>query len=315
LTPRPSSCNQARMIRAVLFLGSMILMGSASGSCEIESGDAVENAIESVLFIWAATKRCHGKLLQEAPVKCEQDVASAIQSVTLMGGAIAKIVDKCGTGLNEHAKCAGSVAKLVSSSAGLAAASGLIADKCFNTVPSKYDYDVLEKETELGKCVLDTGAGVNHIFAASNEIKKAKKHCEGKKCTTDVLNVVSIFSHLGGFIANSFDDCSTAHAEYTGKKGVDTKNAECIGAVLDGVGDLSSLAKLGLGIKNDCDVSSSRLYLDSNNVDAKATAGNPTLFALAAMIPVSAVLSFVAGSRFAKSRQQARAVDSHVELE
>jgi len=295
------------MIRAVLFLGSMILMGSASGSCELESGDAVENAVESVLFIWAATKRCHGKLLQEAPVKCEQDVASAIQSVTLMGGAIAKMVDKCSTlTFDKHAKCAGSVNALVSASAGLAAASGLIADKCFNTVPAKYDYDVLDKATLLGKCVLDSGASVNSIFQASNEIKNAKKHCQGKKCTTDVLNVISIFSHLGGFIANSVDDCSTAHDANTGKKGMDTKVYECSAAVLDGVGDLSKLAALGLNIKNDCDVSSSRLYLESNNIEGKATAGNPTLLALAAMIPISAVLSFIVGSRFAKS-QQARA--------
>ena len=43
--------------------------------------------------------------------------------------------DCVGSGLNGAGKCAASVETLIGSSAGLAAASGKIADKCFKTVP------------------------------------------------------------------------------------------------------------------------------------------------------------------------------------
>jgi len=296
----------------------MIAMVGASGTCELDSGDAVSGALDSVLNIWAATQRCHGPILTQAPVKCERDVASAIESVSRMSVAIAGMVGDCGgSGLNGAGKCAASVETLIGSSAGLAAASGKIADKCFKTVPAQYSAKILQTSTILGKCVANTGDGMNSFFKASNGIQAAKTSCdsEGKKCTTSRLNVVSILAHMGGFIAESVDDCSAAHDKATATKGMDTSNVECAGAVMDGVGYLSTFASLALNIQKDCGAASSRLYLESESTKANAAMSNPALLAFAAMIPISAVLSFVAGSRFAKAGRQTRTINTLVELE
>jgi hypothetical protein len=304
-------------MRSVLFLGSMLVMASASGTCEIDSGDAVSSALDSVLNIWAATKRCNGPILTQAPVKCEQDVASAIESVSRMATAIEGMVGDCNGGLTQEGKCGVSVTTLIGTSAGLAAASGKIADKCFKTVPAQYDGKILQEATLLGKCVANSGAGMNSFFKASNGIQDATKNCgqEGKKCTTSRLNVVSILAHMGGFIAESVDECSAAHDMATATKGMDTSAVECAGAIMDGIGDLSTFANLAMNMQKDCDLSSSRLYLESEGTDAKAATGTPTLLALAAMVSISAVLSFVAGSRFGKSRRVTRTIPCAQELE
>jgi len=307
------------MMRAVLCLG-MIAMASAS-TCTLDSGDAVSSALDSVLNIWASTKRCKGPIFTNAPVKCEQDVASSIESVTKMAGAIASMLGDCGGGLDQDdVACTVSAEGLISSTAGLAAASGKIADKCFKTVPAQYDGDILDEATLLGKCVSNGAGGVNSLFKASNGIQDAKKSCEteGKKCTTSTLNVVSIIGHMGGFIGESLDDCSASYNKQTGKSMLTSsaaKNAECVGAVMDGIGDLTKFAALALNIEKDCGAASSRLYLESDGTEAKASMGNPTFLALAAMLPISAVLSFVAGSRFAKNREQRRMIPTEEELE
>jgi len=237
-----------------------------------------------------------------------------------MGGAIAGMVGDCGgSGLDAGGKCGLSVNELISSTAGLAAASGKIADKCFKTVPAQYDAHVLEEATILGKCVANSGGAMNSFFKASNGIQAAKAQCnsEGKKCTTSRLNVVSILAHMGGFIAESVDDCSATHDKATATKGMDTSAVECAGAIMDGIGDLTTFSALALNIQKDCAASSSRLYLESEATKAEAGMGNPSLFGLAAMVSISAVLSFVAGARFAKSRdsREAQAVPLEEELE
>jgi len=298
-------------MRSVLFLGSMLVMASAQ-TCEIDSGDTVSGALDSVLNIWAASQRCHGPILTAAPVKCERDVASAIESVSRMITAIQYMVGDCGGGLKQEGKCGTSITTLVGSSAGLAAASGKIADKCFKTVPAQYDAKILQEATLLGKCVANSGAGMNSFFKASNGIQAATKSCgaEGKACTTSRLNVVSILAHMGGFIAEAVDDCSATHDKATGTKGMDTSAVECAGAVMDGIGFLSTFGNLAMNMQKDCDVSASRLYLESEGTAGKAATGMPTLLAMAAMVPISAVLSFVAGSRFAKSRRETRTINS-----
>ena len=62
-------------------------------------------------------------------------------------------------------------------------------------------------------------------------------------------------------------------------------------------------------MKKECSETASRLYLASNS-EVSAATSSPLLLALAAVLPVTAVLSFVAGSRFAKSRKYIEARDT-----
>merc|ERR1719253_76182 len=203
------------MMRGIVSL-ALVSLTTAGHSCELESSAAVADAINSAMFIWAAAKRCKpgSAVLAEAPVKCEQDVASSIQSITAMSAAIAGMIDSC-DGINkENHKCAAAANSVVSATAGLAAAGGAIADKCTD---AGHGYgDVLGTATTLGKCTADAGSSMNSIFGAVNTLHHVKKGCDAakhheKKCTADSLDMVSVLASFGAYIAAAVEDCSMYH--------------------------------------------------------------------------------------------------------
>jgi len=76
-------------------------------------------------------------------------------------------------------------------------------------------------------------------------------------------------------------------------------------------GRLAVCAEAGLKVKGECKVDEAdRLYLENGE---KAATSNSMPLALAALLPISAVLSFVAGSRFAKYRSQQGAREADCE--
>merc|ERR1719396_93480 len=114
------------MMRAIIFVG---MIASANGDCTIDSSSAVANAIESTMFIWAATKRCTGDFFEEAGVKCEMDVTAAIEAVINLANDIAGMVSHCSDIKMENQKCASLVTELVGKTAGLAHDGGSLADQ------------------------------------------------------------------------------------------------------------------------------------------------------------------------------------------
>jgi hypothetical protein len=310
--PRPA----ANMMRGTLALALTFLAATTANAghkCELDSADTVEHGVNAALAIWAADKRCHGTLLTEAPVKCEQDVSTSIQELIEMGSALGGMVGSCGAVKLENWKCGKAADNVVAATAGLAAAAGKIADDCAHIVPAALDGDVLDTATQLGKCTADAGDSMTTLFHAHNSIQHLKDKCgAGSRrrrkggCTVDALDVTSVLADFGAYIAAAYTECSEYH-----NAAADTEASDCADGVLSGIAQLTELAKLGLEMKDACKSSSSRLYLDSNNEAASATT-SPLVLALAAILPVSAVLSFVAGSRFAKSRQQTSARDAGI---
>jgi len=296
--------SQQRMMRGILSLALVCLAtANVAPQCMLDSSDAVAKGLDSALFIWAATKRCKGAILANAPVKCEQDLTSAIQSVTSLANSIAGMVASCGGIKEANLQCGLDADRLVSASAGLAAAGGTIADDCADVAPAQYDEDILERESQLGKCTADAGESMNSIFEASNTLQEIKHKCQGKSCTINSLDLVDVLASFGSYIAAAVDDCSA----YSGDRlhGDGNKKADCTSGILGSVAQISKVAKIGLEMKTSCGKSSSRLYSDIDSQAGTAIA-SPLALALAAILPIAAVLSFVAGSRFAKNRQQTR---------
>jgi len=303
-------------MRAIVILAPMFLMVTADLSCNLDSSAVVVNGIDSAINIWAASQRCKGQMGASSPVKCEQDVASAIQSVSLMAGAIADLIGSCDKEA-QVGQCGESVNKLVGATAGLAASGGLMANKCGKIPPPGSDADAdlppsVEPATQFGKCTADAGDSINSIFQASNVFRESKKHCSGKGegCPTSALNVLSIIANMGSYIASTVSDCQQYKDE---QNKVDSPayvaGLECTESILSSIAGLSDVAAIGLNIKDDCEATSSRLYLESNT--GAKTGGafqNPTVLVLAAILPITAVASFVAGSRFSKSRKDTRAL-------
>jgi hypothetical protein len=292
------------MMRGILSL-ALVLMTSAH-VCELDGSNMVAHGFNAALDIWAASKRCHGTLLKLAPVKCERDVASSIQELSAFGGAITEMVGSCGNINLENHACAVASNQLVSALAGLAASGGAIADDCAHVVPSApagLDDDILDTATALGKCTSDAGNSMNSIFQASNTLKHVQNNCgNGKGCTVEALDVVSVLSNFGSYIAESYNDCSAYHAISTKTVGPDTTSSECSADILAGIAELSALAKLGLTMKDACASSGARLYLDTKDEQATTATGSLTSMALAACVAVGMVVSFVAGRRFGKAR-------------
>lgn len=281
---------------------------TTSTSCELDSADTVAHGTNAGLAIWAADKRCHGTILEKAPVKCEQDVATSIQELIDMGLGIGGMVGSCGAVKLENYKCGLASDALVAATAGLAAAGGAIADKCAHQA---HGYgDILDTATTLGKCTADAASSMNSFFEAHNSIQHLKSTCGSGKagCTVSALDVTAVLADFGAYIAAAYDDCQTYHGEKNPGEVKDTEDADCADAVLDGVSQVSRLAELGLKMYGACRPAPSRLYLEGNG---QAT-GSPLVLALAAIIPVAAVVSFVAGSRFAKSRQQTWSTDAEL---
>jgi len=300
-------------MRGILSLALVCLASSSdvAPQCILDSSVAVTDGINSAMFIWAATKRCKGSILADAPVKCEQDLSSAIQSVTSLAGSVAGMLASCGAIKEANHQCGLDATRLVSATAGLAAAGGAIADDCAGAGAAA-NKDILERETTLGKCTADGGESMNSVFKASNMLQEIKHKCTGESCTINALDLVEVLSGFGSYIAAAVDDCSA------GVKGVDhghgDEKADCASGILGSIAQITRVAKIGLDMKTSCGKSSSRLYSNIDGQAASATA-SPLALALAAILPITAVLSFVAGSRLNKNRQQTRVLESNLELE
>jgi hypothetical protein len=302
------------MLRGILSLA--LILAAASQQCELDSSDMVEDGINGALAIWASTKRCHGTWLSLSPVKCEQDIATSIQVVTHMAGSIAGMVQSCGGIKTANHECALAANALVSGTAGLAAASGSIADKCAHVAKAPKDGGVLGLATDLGSCTADAGGSMNSLFHASNSLQNVKKHCAKglgqKHCAMDALDAVGVLSSFGAAIAAAVSDCSAYHDKTAPPSATtDTAAASCANGILSAVAQLTEVAEQGVTLKRVCEAPAARLYLEGH--DAATSGALP--FALAAALPITAVLSFALGKRVAKSRQQTAADDTELGIE
>ena len=108
---------------------------------------------------------------------------------------------------------------------------------------------------------------------------------------------------------------SVAHCE-SAIAGKENSKAECASTVQGMVSNLMNVADVGMKVHKACGLSDAeRLYLE-NGADKATSSSSSMPMALAALLPISAVLSFVAGSRFAKARSQnARSPDCEMLVE
>jgi len=286
------------MIRAVLLTSAVFLTNAKE--CALDSSGAVANAMDAALGIWASTERCKPPMA-DGPIKCEQDVASSIKSMSATAGAIAGMLASCGEIDDTNAKCGLAVNALVGATAGLAAASGEIADFCALHAPGKEE--LKPRKTDLGKCVAHSAHSINSLFNAKTIISGLSKDCpDGKKCTVDVLDVVSAVSDLGAHLAGSAAFCQAAHG---GASALVTNQEKCTKGILGAVASLSGVAKIGMSVQEACSASATSLYLETRGEAATSSAILP--ITLAAALPIAAVLSVIAGLRLGKSRQHSSA--------
>jgi len=279
-------------MRPILVLGALCAASAHNAEqCALDGAQSVDELAEATLNIWAATERC-GKA--GSKTECAIDIAESISAVNGMINTIVRSVENCGTLSTEHDKCAMAASELTAGSAGLAAAVGNVYEGCPKLAKGGRRLDGQDLDTRLGECILNAKEAVTTLFSAASSFSHIHKDCEngGRKCENNALSLVAGLADLGAFLAGAVNTCMVNP----------NAKAECAEHSLTLVSELHSISQAGLKVADECKVEEAdRLYLENGE---KAATSNSMPLALAALLPISAVLSFVAGSRFAKYRAQ-----------
>jgi len=282
-----------KIMRAFLpFAGFLLASGHDQMKCAIKSLGAVDELLDAAIYIWAATERC------EQPgetVRCEVDIASAVESVNGMVNVILKTANKCGSLKTENPKCGMAAGVLTKSIAGLAAASGGLRESC--PIPGRRLSDALKVGR---KCVVDVKHSLKALFKSIKYLTQVKDKCDknSNKCAKNAVKVVAAFAGLGEYLAGIVGHCVSG----------DEGNALCASESAKTVKELTNVAKGGVELAHHCHLSESRLYAlegGDDETEMQEDVSNSSLtLALAAMLPLAAVLGFMGGSRLSKARSK-----------
>merc|ERR1711959_215734 len=238
------------------------------------------------------------------------DVSAAIESVNAMVNVILKAVEDCEGLQGENEKCGLAVGVLTKSFAGLAAASSGVAAKC----AYKLDFLVQQpgittgtsalasaaKQASFGACLVDVKDTTKSLFKATKRILTVTDNCDGehkRDCAHNALKIVAAFSSMGQYLAGAIGRCSPNTVANKGLR----EGGQCAEQVDELVRYLTDVGRAGVGLHENCEEGAERLYQLEHGVEMQ-NGGNSMTIALAALLPIGAVLGFVGGSRFARSR-------------
>merc|ERR1711924_63108 len=128
-----------------------------------------------------------------------------------------------------------------------------------------------------------------------------KENCNGENdehCGHNALKIAASFSAMGEYLAGAVGRCTVS-----GNTAL-TSSAECASKAMGLSRDLVRLASAGMAMKKECNFAEERLYAleHGDAIEVKDGSSSSVTVALAALLPLTAVVSFVGGSRFAKRR-------------
>lgn len=151
----------------------------------------------------------------------------------------------------------------------------------------------------FGQCLVDVKDLTKSLFKAMKRIMTMKQSCADgtPHCAHNTLKLVASLGAMGQYLSNAVGRCSPATVTKR------TYDAECAGEVSHLVRHVSNVGRAGVDLQQHCQIGAERLYqIEHGNVEPQSS--NSMTLALAAFLPLTAVLSFVGGSRFAKPRAQ-----------
>jgi len=274
----------------------------------------VDELLDSAIYIWAATKRCAET---GEGVRCEVNIASAVESVNGMVNVIVKALESCGHLKSVKIECGQAVSRLTESIAGLSAASGGVIATCPNKLEPRYIATVRGSlnaagtygdEEQFGACLVDVKATMKSLFHAIKRLMTLEEHCEdpdSERCSHNVLKVVDSFASIGEMVASALNHCTVCKP---GDAACDKMrmDADCAAQSTRLVDEVNNVARAAVGMDEHCDISEAeRLYLDDEeDTVAAGTSGTSVTLGLVALLPLTAVVAFMGGSRIAKTRSE-----------
>jgi len=286
--------------------------------CVVDGGEAASDLVDAAIFIWGAKQRCSHN---GYAIKCEIDIASAVQSIASMTNTILKVVGRCGHDLDPD--CGRAATRLVKGMAGLSSASGGIKQKCHPGWQQPAAGGAMVGGVLPGTkwmhgasalCVLDVKNSAKNLLKVIKNFVKIDHKCHHKKsrkCSGNTLKVVGALAGLGEYLAASIGDCQapskTAH------------DAECAQESIMLVHHVVKVAEAGVELSKKCHkheeapkvepnveidyvpVAAPRLYEERDGANTNVNSAN---IVLGAFLPVTAVVSYVAGRFYANHRSR-----------
>jgi hypothetical protein len=136
------------------------------------------------------------------------------------------------------------------------------------------------------------------LFELIHYARGMQKKCEdptGHKCVDKSLKVFGALAVMGEFLAGTVGDCSVGHQ---------VAGAPCAGKVLGVIHELDRIAAAGFQMSHHCDFNAShaetQFFAQEDAPVAPAEAVSLIAWAVIAVLPISAALSFFAGVRSRK---------------
>jgi hypothetical protein len=279
--------------------------------------------MDGVVYIFASIVRC-GPGANDM-VRCTLDVSAAIESVNKMVNIIVKAVDKCGAITTSKPQCGIAIGELTRSMAGLTSASAGIVAKCPNKANGGHPLDTVGDtmaaaassndasdtaqangggfSNTFGQCTINVKNSVKSLFKAVKRAMVLSDDCAtpgSLECSHNAVKLVDAFVGLAEYISGAVAKC--------GQKEANRVNAGCAEMSARLTHATGEVGVAGTALAAACaPTEAERLYLDSidNKKVAAAPASSSLTFALAAFLPVTAVVAFVGGKRMAKVRSVA----------
>jgi hypothetical protein len=300
---------------AVYIMASIVRCDKSNGAaadsirCSLDVSSAIESVNGMVNVILKAVDKC-GKLKTDNH-KCGLAIGVLTEGYAGLAAASSGIIAKCPNKLNNfHSlETVGQAMTNAADSAGHANNWGhgnTIATLPGNAAsPGNSNFVNLQGGASLGQCIVNVKNTMKSLFKAIARIMTIKHNCkdpESKHCSHNSLKIMAGFIGMGEFLSGAIGKCTPYTAENLPTK----ERAICAQYSLKLVHQLGVVDRASLQMSKDCELThDQRLYLDGAVLeqDAQKTSSSVTL-GLAALIPVSAVLAFVAGTRFAKTRTQ-----------
>jgi len=304
-------------MRSAVFFAGLMLAGAADvTSCALNGARAVDDLLDSATYMWASVQRC-SKGASGNQILCSMDVASAIEAMNAMVNVVLKGVEECGSLDATDAKCGLSVGVLTKTFAGVAASSSGVTAKCPNALNNNKGLTFLvntpaptagnsalasaAQQASFAQCIVNVKDLTKAIFKAAKRLVTVKGNCAGddsKACAHNSLKVVASLAAMGEYLAGSIGRCSANTAANAGLK----ENTQCAAEAEQLVGSLNRMASASIGMKQSCLGGEARLYELEHGEGVETHGSSFVTIALAACLPITAVLAFVGGSRFGKSQ-------------
>lgn len=274
--------------------------------CSINAARAMDEMMDSALWTWTSVERC--KQEGTAPghgLRCEMDISRAAESIAGMANVIVHALEDCGSIRGDQ--CGIAAGKFIQSAAGMSAAAGGIWKVCAKGTGILNPAAKPNAEPRpLGKwawCLLDAKDSLRSLMKAVQRSQHAQALCEksADDCGAVSTGIISAIAALGEYATAAVGHCQPtvpAHAY----------ELACSSQVMMALRHTSQLASDGSLMASDCKASASRLYeLDAKHKEEDEETKNGLLSVTSMslmMLPIAAVMSFLAGKRFGKNQPQ-----------